>query len=60
MAEIPNNKDKRKKIIPKPPQKPNYQVWVIIAIITVVFGISIFGGSNSAIQISEKRFERMF
>lgn len=60
MAETPNNKDKRKKIIPKPPQKPNYQVWVIIAIITVVFGISIFGGSNSAIQISEKRFERMY
>ncbi|MBK6267179.1 ATP-dependent zinc metalloprotease FtsH [Marivirga sp. S37H4] len=60
MAETPNNKDKRKKIIPKPPQKPNYQVWVIIALISVVFGISLFSGGSSAIKISEKRFERMY
>ncbi len=59
MAEIPN-KDKKKKIIPKPPQKPNYQIWVIIVLISVVFGISIFSGGNSAIEISEKRFERMY
>ncbi len=59
MADIPN-KDKKKKIIPKPPQKPNYQIWVIIVLISVVFGISLFSGGNNAIKISEKRFERMY
>ncbi|MFT4741466.1 MAG: AFG3 family protein, partial [Marivirga sp.] len=52
-----NNK---KKIIPKPPQKPNYQVWVIIILVSVVFGISLLSGSSNTIQISEKRFERMY
>jgi cell division protease FtsH len=59
MADI-SNKDKRKKIIPKPPQKPNYQVWIIIVLISVVFGISLFSGGSNAIKISEKRFERMY
>jgi cell division protease FtsH len=59
MAETPKD-NKRKKIIPKPPQKPNYQIWVIIILISVVFGISMFSGSSNAIKISEKRFERMY
>lgn len=59
MAEKPKE-NKRKKIIPKPPQKPNYQIWVIIVLISVVFGISLFSGSSDAIKISEKRFERMY
>jgi len=58
MAEKPKNN--KKKIIPKPPQKPNYQVWVIIILVSVVFGISLLSGSNNTIQISEKRFERMY
>jgi len=59
MAEKPKD-NKRKKIIPKPPQKPNYQIWVIVILISVVFGISFFSGSSDAIKISEKRFERMY
>jgi len=58
MAEKPANK--KKKIIPKPPQKPNYQVWVIVILISVVFGISLLSGGSNAIQISEMRFERMY
>ena len=57
MAEVPN---KRKKIVPKPPQKPNYQVWVIIILVSIVFGISLYNSNNSTISISEKRFERMY
>lgn len=58
MANTPDNK--KKKMIPKPPQKPNYQIWVILALLAIVFGITIFNKSNSTITISEQRFEDMY
>lgn len=41
------------------PNKPNYQLMIIVAIITVVFGLTYFSRSNSAVKIPEKRFEEM-
>ncbi|UXP32899.1 ATP-dependent zinc metalloprotease FtsH [Reichenbachiella agarivorans] len=41
------------------PNKPNYQIWVIIGLMTFIFGISYFSNNNSAKEISFKRFESM-
>ncbi|MEQ9307123.1 MAG: peptidase M41, partial [Marinoscillum sp.] len=41
------------------PNRPNYQLLIIVALITVVFGFSYFTRSNTAVTISEKRFEQM-
>ncbi len=53
------NTKKRKKLAPKPPQKPNYQIWVIISLVALIFGVTYFSKSTSAVQISQKRFEQM-
>lgn len=39
--------------------KPNYQIWVIIGLMTFIFGISYFSNNNSAKEISFRRFEDM-
>ncbi|MDN4164820.1 ATP-dependent zinc metalloprotease FtsH [Cytophagales bacterium LB-30] len=54
-----SDKPRPNKFIPKPPQKPNYQMWVILALVVVVFGITYLNKSTSAITISERRFEQM-
>ncbi|GAL84082.1 peptidase M41 [Sporocytophaga myxococcoides] len=54
-----DNKSK-KKIIPKSPQKPNYQIWVIIILLLLVFGITYFNKNNSVIEIDKKKFEDMY
>ncbi len=41
------------------PNKPNYQLMIIIGIITVVFGFTYFSKSNTAVTMTEKRFEQM-
>lgn len=56
MADKPRQK---KNIIGGQPNKPNYQLFVIIGIITLVFGYTFLSNNSSAIKISEKRFEQM-
>lgn len=41
------------------PNKPNYQLFIIVALITIVFGFTYFSKSNAAVTISQKRFEQM-
>ena len=41
------------------PNKPNYQLLIIIGLIAVVFGFTYFSRSNTAVTISDKRFEQM-
>lgn len=54
------NQDRpRKNIIPKPPQKPNYQIWVILTLLAVVLGVTLFNNNSSTVTISQKRFEQM-
>jgi AFG3 family protein len=54
-----DNKSK-KKIIPKSPQKPNYQIWVIIILLLLVFGITYFNKNNSVIEINKEKFKDMY
>ncbi len=54
------NQDKpRKNLLPKPPQRPNYQIWVILTLLAVILGITYFNNSSSSVTISQKRFEQM-
>lgn len=51
--------EKKKNIIPNKPQKPNYQVWVIVVLIAVIFGIMIFNQSSTLHPIAMNQFEKM-
>src|SRR5690606_24057518 len=52
-------KNKNKKFIPKPPQKPNVQLWLIITAVIVLIGVTWFNQNNAVIEITNKRFEDM-
>lgn len=41
------------------PNRPNYQLLIIIGLITVVFGFTYFSRSNNTVTISDRRFEQM-
>lgn len=56
MAEKPRPK---KPVLGGKPNKPNYQLLIIVAIITIVFGFTYFSRSQSAVDINMKRFEQM-
>lgn len=49
----------KKRIIPNKPQKPGYQVWIIGALIALIFGITYFNGSGNLIPITTTKFENM-
>ncbi|HLW19268.1 MAG TPA: ATP-dependent zinc metalloprotease FtsH [Cyclobacteriaceae bacterium] len=55
-----SEKNKNKKFIPKPPQKPNLQLWLIITAVIVLVGVTWFNQNNAVIEITNKRFEDMF
>jgi len=57
MTDKPKKK-KKKNLIPV--QKPNYQMWVIIVLLLLVFGITYITKTNSAQEITQKRFEDMY
>lgn len=56
MADIPN---KKKKFISKPPNKPNYQIWIIVVLSAVIFGVFFLNKSNAVKEIDIRRFEQM-
>src|SRR5690554_2069948 len=55
-----SEKNKNKKFIPKPPQKPNLQLWLIVTAVIVLVGVTWFNQNNAVIEITNKRFEDMF
>ena len=57
MAE--NRKSNNKNLMSKTPQKPNYQVWIILVLFVLVFAVTYFNNSNSSIEITKHRFEKM-
>ncbi|QMU27743.1 ATP-dependent zinc metalloprotease FtsH [Adhaeribacter radiodurans] len=58
MAE--KNSNKKKKInIPNNPPRPTMQMWVLAALVFLIFGIAYFNRSNSTIAINQQRFEEM-
>ena len=54
-----NTNTNNKKVAPKPPQKPNYQVWVIVTLLALILGITYFSKSGTSIPITMQKFERM-
>jgi cell division protease FtsH len=56
MAE--NKKPNNKNLLPKP-QKPNYQVWIILTLFLLVMAVTYFNKSSSMIDITMYRFEKM-
>ncbi|WP_143960566.1 ATP-dependent zinc metalloprotease FtsH [Litoribacter populi] len=54
-----SDKNKNKKFIPKPPQRPNFQLWLIITAVIVLIGVSWFSQRNAVVDITMKRFEDM-
>ena len=48
----------KKKLVPNP-QRPNYQVWIIAALIALIFGITYFNGANNLVPITMTKFENM-
>ena len=50
---------KNKKAVSKPPQRPNYQIWIIVALLALVLGVTYFNRSNSTVPITMQKFERM-
>ena len=46
---------------PKPGgERPSYQVWVIVSLLTVIFGIMWFGRQGSVKPINKKDFEEIY
>ncbi|MEX2593203.1 MAG: ATP-dependent zinc metalloprotease FtsH [Anditalea sp.] len=54
-----SEKNKNKKFIPKPPQKPNFQLWLIITAVIVLIGVTWFNQNSAVVEITTKRFEDM-
>ncbi|GAB2987595.1 ATP-dependent zinc metalloprotease FtsH [uncultured Cyclobacterium sp.] len=51
--------NKSKKFVPKPPQKPNFQLWLIITAVIVLIGVTWFNQNTATVEITMKRFEDM-
>ena len=51
--------NKKKNLLPKGPQKPNYQVWIMVFLIALIFGITYLNKSTSTVLITAKRFHEM-
>ena len=53
------DKEKEKKIIAPKVPRPNYQMWVILALVAVILGISWLNRSGELVEIQSSRFEDM-
>lgn len=52
--------NKSKKFIPKPPQKPNFQLWLIITAVVVLIGVTLFQQRTTVTNITKSKFEDMY
>ncbi|MGB3585076.1 MAG: ATP-dependent zinc metalloprotease FtsH, partial [Tunicatimonas sp.] len=50
---------KKKKMMPKPPQRPNYPIWIIVTLLALILGVTYFNKSNSTVKIDQRRFDKM-
>lgn len=55
-----SEKNKNKNFTPKAPQKPNFQLWLIIAAVMVLLGLTWIQQRGAVIDITQKRFEDMY
>ncbi|GHB42676.1 ATP-dependent zinc metalloprotease FtsH [Mongoliitalea lutea] len=56
MSENKNNKG----FVPKPPQKPNLQLWLIITAVVVLIGITFINQRSTVVNITKSKFEEMY
>jgi len=52
-------KKPQRKILPPAPNRPNYQIWVLGAIMVILVLVSLMGRSASTIEIDQRRFQNM-
>ena len=55
-----NSRNKNKNFVPKTPQKPNFQLWLIITAVLVLLGLTWIQQRGSVVDITQKRFEDMY
>lgn len=55
-----SEKNKSKKLLPKTPEKPNFQLWIIVAAVLVLIGITFLNNRGTVIDVTKKRFEDMY
>ncbi|MDW3193620.1 MAG: ATP-dependent zinc metalloprotease FtsH [Cytophagales bacterium] len=53
------DKPRQKRSLMGGPGRSNYQMWVIIILISSIIGFTYFSNNSSAIKISDRRFEEM-
>lgn len=53
------DKERDKKILPPKVPRPNYQMWIILGLVAVILGISLFNRSGELVEIQSSRFEDM-
>ncbi len=54
-----SNKNNKKKLIPKTPQKPGYQIWLIAGLLLLILGVTWINKSTSTLETTQKGFENM-
>ncbi len=54
-----NNLNKKKNLMPNTPTKPNYQLWIILSIIVLVFSIFYFNQGPGTKDITERKLWAM-
>lgn len=54
-----NNTNKKKNFIPNTPGKPNYQIWIILSIIVLVFSVFYFNQGVGAKDTTERKLWEM-
>lgn len=55
-----SEKSKNKSLLPKTPQKPNFQLWLIIAAVLVLIGLTWVQQRGAVIDVTKNRFEEMY
>lgn len=54
-----DKKENNKPLLPNKPPRGNYQVWVILATIAVIFGVMYISNSSDLKEITQYQFEQM-
>jgi len=54
-----DKKENNKPLLPTKPPRGNYQIWVILATVAVIFGVMYFNNSSSLKDVDYDAFKQM-